>query len=125
MATTKTRAVEAVVRRFDEAWQRADIDALMSLVSDDCVYGASVGPGPGREFVGKAEVRRGFLAMLTFDQSDPAAGQVVMVDETRALVMWTVHQKATGGTVAVRGCDVFEVHDGLIRRKDAFRKSVS
>ena len=116
--------VVAVVRRFDEAWQRGDVDALMMLVSDDCVYDASVGDGPGMTFVGRTEVRRGFLEMLAYDESDNLPGQLVMVDQSRALVLWAVrHATADGGQVVIRGCDVFEVQDGLIRRKDAFRKS--
>jgi hypothetical protein len=39
--TTDTSGVSSVVRRFDDAWQRADIEALMSLVADDCVHDAS------------------------------------------------------------------------------------
>jgi ketosteroid isomerase-like protein len=116
--------VRSVVEQFDEAWQRADIEGLMALVADDCVYGASVGPGPGTEYVGKAEVRRGFLEMLAHDDGGEAKGRLVMADEVRALMLWSVsHATPTGAVVDVRGCDVFELRDGLIHRKDAFRKS--
>ena len=116
--------VAAVVCRFDEAWRRGDVDALMMLVSDDCVYDASIGNGPGTTFVGRAEVRRGFLEMLAYDESDSLPGQLVMVDDSHSLVLWTArHAVADNTHVVIRGCDVFEVQNGLIRRKDAFRKS--
>ena len=118
--------VASIVHRFDEAWQRRDIEMLMSLVADDCVYDASVGQGPGTEYAGKAEVRRGFLQMLSYDASSDSQGRLVMVDHLHALVLWTVTQTTdSGATVDIRGCDVFEVREGLIRRKDAFRKSRS
>jgi ketosteroid isomerase-like protein len=117
--------VATIVRRFDEAWAHADIDALMSLVAEDCVYDASVGPGPGRQFAGKSAVRQGFLEMLGYDEGG-AEGHLVMVDGARALVLWTVSRRTPAGALmGVRGCDVFEVRDGLIRRKDAFRKSLA
>jgi hypothetical protein len=117
--------VAAVVRQFDSAWQRADLDTLMSLVSEDCVYDASVGPGPGRQFIGKEAVRGGFAQMLAYDQCAEGGGELVMVDHTHALMLWTVkHRGSNQSVVGVRGCDVFEVRDGLIRRKDAFRKSL-
>src|SRR5580765_8103215 len=47
-------------QRFSGAWAKRDIDGLMALVTDDVVYGASVGPEPGATFRGRDEVRRGF-----------------------------------------------------------------
>ncbi len=118
--------VAAVVQRFDDAWQRGDIDTLMSLIADDCVYDASIGPGPGTRYAGKAEVRRGFVEMLAYDEAGNPPARLVMVDGSRALALWTVrHTTATGEIVTVRGCDIFEVHSGLIRGKDAFRKSLA
>jgi ketosteroid isomerase-like protein len=118
--------VATVVQRFDVAWARADIDTLMLLVADDCVYDASVGAGPGTQYVGKSEVRRGFTEMLAYDRHGDSEGRLLMVDGARALVLWTVkHRTPAGAVVAIRGCDVFEVRDGLICRKDAFRKSFS
>ena len=96
----------------------------MALIADDCVYDASIGAGPGTKYVGKQEVRRGFVEMLAYDEAGGPSGQLLMVDGCRALVGWAVrHRTATGESVQVRGCDIFEVNAGLIRRKDAFRKS--
>lgn len=124
--SARAAEVAAIVQQFDEAWQRGDIDTLMSLVAEDCVYDASIGPGPGTRYVGKTEVRGGFLEMLAYDEADNPLGRLVMVDDSCALVEWTVrHTTATGETLTVRGCDIFEVDGGLIRRKDAFRKSLT
>jgi hypothetical protein len=40
-------------QRFSEAWAKRDIDGLMALVTDDIVYGASVGPEPGATLRGR------------------------------------------------------------------------
>lgn len=39
----------------------------MGFVTDDCVYSASVGPEPGRTWVGADQVREGFAVMLSHD----------------------------------------------------------
>jgi ketosteroid isomerase-like protein len=118
--------VAAVVRRFDDAWARGDLDTLMSLIADDCVYDASVGAGPGMQYLGKSEVRRGFVEMLDYDRDGDSEGHLVTIDGARALVLWTIRRRGPSGAItSVRGCDIFEVRDGLIRRKDAFRKSLS
>ena len=56
-----------LLKQFGEAWDAADVDKLMSMITDDCGYCASVGPEPGTTYAGKAAVREGFLAMLAFD----------------------------------------------------------
>ena len=71
---------EQVWQRFSEAWAKRDVDGLMALVTDDIIYGASVGPEPGATFRGRDEVRRGFDHMLRHDQVlREHAGPVVIV----------------------------------------------
>lgn len=46
---------------FADAWNRHDADALMSFMSDDCVFEASAGPDQcGTSYVGPAAVRDGY-----------------------------------------------------------------
>src|SRR4051812_29386376 len=53
---------------FSAAWSAGDVEKLMSMVTDDCVYKASVGPEPGTTYSGRDEVRRGFTEMLAHDE---------------------------------------------------------
>ena len=48
---------------FVSAWAAADLERLMTYVTDDIVYGASVGPDPGATSSGKPDVREGFRIM--------------------------------------------------------------
>ena len=71
-----------VWQRFSEAWAKRDIDGLMALVTDDVVYGASVGPEPGTTYRGRDAVRRGFERMLLHDQALRVhAGPVMIVGD--------------------------------------------
>jgi ketosteroid isomerase-like protein len=52
-----------VLREVIDAFNRHDLDAIMSHFAEDCVFEAPRGPDRwGRRFVGKAEVRRGLAA---------------------------------------------------------------
>ncbi|WP_314503735.1 nuclear transport factor 2 family protein [uncultured Microbacterium sp.] len=113
-----------VLAEFSDAWARRDLEALMSHVTDDCVYSASVGPEPGRTWSGKEQVREGFAIMLAHD-----AGQERHEDEgpiilgSRGAGTWSFTGPGPDGTPQVtRGCDIFEFRGGKIARKDAFRK---
>ena len=51
----------ALLDRFADAWNRHDLDALMSMMTDDCVFEASAGPDvDGQRSEGRAEVRAAF-----------------------------------------------------------------
>ena len=46
-----------------DAFNAHDLDAIMSLFTEDCVFDAPRGPAPGgRRLVGKQQVRQGFQA---------------------------------------------------------------
>lgn len=107
-------------RLFTAAWAARDVDALMTLVCDDIVYGASVGPEPGKTFVGRDAVRAGFTKMLAHD--DATEVETVRVDhlEDRAYAQWRF--ALVDGT-EVRGVDVIEFRDGKIAVKQGFRKT--
>jgi rhodanese-related sulfurtransferase/ketosteroid isomerase-like protein len=111
------------LRQFGAAWARADLDALMGFVTDDCIYLASVGPEPGTTYRGREDVRRGFAAMLAYDQGrEWHAGTVVVAGE-RGFAEWSFTETTTnGGRRLIRGCDLFQFRDGQISKKDAYRK---
>jgi ketosteroid isomerase-like protein len=49
---------------FTAAWSSKDLDGLMALMAEECVFRASVGPEPGATFAGRDDVRRGFELFL-------------------------------------------------------------
>ncbi len=108
---------------FNDAWARADVPALMEFMTDDCIYKASVGPEPGRTFVGHEAVRRGFEALLAHDAGAESRGGRCFVAGDIGLAEWSYVYMRNGHRLEVRGCDIFEFSGDKIRRKDAFRKT--
>ncbi len=111
---------------FNRAWGDSDLNALMDLVSEDCVYAASVGPEPGTTYVGRDEVRRGFTELLAYEEDcEEGRGGPIYIHGNRGFCEWSYRlPQADGSRVEVRGCDFFEFEGNRIRRKDAFIKSL-
>jgi ketosteroid isomerase-like protein len=113
------------LRDFAAAWGRADIETLMAFMTPDCVYSASVGPEPGETFVGREAVRAGFLKLLAHDSdcvSEP--GEMRIVGDW-GVFTWGFRRPSAVGGQLVRGCDLFQFRDGLVVRKDSYRKTTA
>jgi len=110
------------LRQFGAAWARADLDALMGFVTDDCIYLASVGPEPGTTYRGREEVRRGFAAMLAYDRGRERQAGMVVVTGDMGFAKWSFTETTAGGGRLIRGCDLFQFRDDRISKKDAYRK---
>ncbi len=113
-----------LVRTFMDAWERADTDAVMRLMSDPCRYAASVGPEPGMTYRGRAEVGRGVAEMLDFESGGESRQGRVWFADDRAFAEWDYDKIADDGSVkVVRGIDVIRMADGKIVSIDAYRKA--
>jgi ketosteroid isomerase-like protein len=108
---------------FGDAWDRGDVDDIMSYFAEECTYHASAGPEPGQTYQGRAAVRQGVIEMLAYDRGGRSKSGPAFVVDGRGVAEWSYEFTAADGAVTVvRGCDVFEFDGDLIRRKDAFRK---
>ena len=115
----------ALLDRFAEAWNRHDLDALMSMMTDDCVFEASAGPDVnGQRSEGKAAVRAAYAAVFdTFRDAQWANARHVIAGN-RGLSEWTfTGTHKDGRRVEVNGCDLFTFRDGKIAIKNSYRKN--
>lgn len=109
---------------FADAWNRHDVDALMSFMTDDCVYQASAGEDVrGTRFEGAAAVREAYANVWQVfpDAHWGDARHFVLGD--RGVSEWVfTGTGADGKRLEVAGCDLFTFRDGKILVKNAFRK---
>lgn len=113
-----------LVMAFADAWNRHDIDALMSFMHDDCRFHAVAGPDLlGRSFVGRSQVREGFqLAWQTFPDAAWLDGDCFVFGDRAVLESTFRGTKADGTRVEARMVDVLTFRDGKITVKNAYRK---
>ena len=120
--TTQVNA--KVLHDFADAWNRHDIESLMSFMTNDCVFHAVAGPDVlGRTFVGLDEVRSGFqLAWQTCPDAAWMDGVHFVAGERGISESTFCGTRADGSRIEARMVDVFTFRDGRIAIKSAFRK---
>ncbi len=136
--TTQTEdatAIRMLAERYGEAWNRQDLDAIMDLHADDCVFVAYAAGSPLAE--GKEAVREafaGYIAMMpdiNFAERSLHVGEDHWVFEST--MSGTVEQAIEvdgesfgdrGARVEVPCVDVIEVRDGLVASKHTYLDSM-
>jgi len=125
MSNASTTPTVEMLQAFAEAWNRHDTDALMSFMSDDCVFEASAGPkASGTRYVGREEVRAGYGDVFATFPDARWSGARHFVQGDRGVSEWTFTGTRMDGTrVEVNGCDLFTFRDGKIALKNSYRKN--
>lgn len=114
----------AVLEGLLAAFNAHDLDAIMAFFTEDCVLEMPHGPAPaGRRLVGADAVREGLRSRLDGIPDVHYGDDRHWVCGDRGVSEWTLRgTRREGGRIEVRGCDLFELADGRIRRKDSFWK---
>ena len=117
--------LSALLDRFVDAWNRHDLDALMSMMSEDGVFESSAGPEVcGRRSEGKEAVRAAFASVFEAFPDAHWAGARHVIAGDRAVSEWTfTGTQKDGKRVEVNGCDLITFRDGRIAIKNSFRKN--
>jgi steroid delta-isomerase-like uncharacterized protein len=115
----------ADLQAFADAWNRHDVDALMTFMTDDCVFDASAGPDAcGTRYAGREAVRAGFAEVWATFPDAHWGGARHFVRGDRGVSEWTFTGTRKDGTrVEVSGCDLFWFREGKIAVKNSYRKN--
>jgi steroid delta-isomerase-like uncharacterized protein len=110
---------------FADAWNRHDVDDLMSFMSDDCVFESSAGEDAcGTRYEGMDAVRIGYARAWKDFPDARWADARHFVSGNRGVSEWVFSgTQADGRRVEVAGCDVFTFRDGKIALKNSYRKN--
>ena len=114
-----------LLERFADAWNRHDLDALMSMMTDGCVFESSAGPEvDGQRSEGNQAVRAAYSAVFEAFPDAHWANARHFVAGNRGVSEWTfTGTQKDGKRVEVTGCDLFTFRDGKIAIKNSYRKN--
>ncbi len=107
------------------AWNSHDIERLMSLFADDCVFEASGGPEAcGRRYSGRDQLRAAFTDVFdSMPDANWGDGRHFVVADDYCVSEWRLTGTLLDGArVDVLGCDFLTVRGNEIVRKNSFRK---
>lgn len=114
--------LEDLVRRFTDAFNRDDLDEVMSFFTEDPLYSEF----NGKRSRGKQEIRKAFepqfqgaFGEIRFHEQD------IFVDETegKALIRWKCTIEVDGTPQGWDGLDILHFEDALIKEKHTYAKA--
>lgn len=113
------------LQAFADAWNRHDLAALMTFMTDDCVFEASAGPHAcGTALIGRDAVSAGFQEVWTTYPDARWDSPRHFVAGDRGVSEWTFRgTRQDGSRVEVNGCDLFTFRGGKIAVKNSYRKN--
>ncbi len=116
-STLDRASLHHLIDRYTDAWERHDLDAIMSLHTDDTVFHLHDGSETAE---GWATVRDAFSLVLAVYPDLTASRTGIEVGDDHVVVQSVMRSSAGGVTVEVDAVDVFRIVAGLIRRKDTY-----
>jgi ketosteroid isomerase-like protein len=113
-----------LMQRYADAWNAHDIDAIMSMMTDDCVFVTGGGTEKhGTRFEGVDIVRARFIDVWSEFPDLRFENPRYFGDTERGCTEWTfVGTNADGVVTEVDGCDLFDFVGGKIRVKNSYIK---
>ena len=109
---------DATVRAFNDAFGRHDVDAVMALMTDDCIFENTLPTPDGERHVGQAAVRKFWKRFFAESPNATFETEEMVVAGDRAVVRW----RFDWGGGHVRGIDLFKVRDGKVAEKLSYVK---
>jgi ketosteroid isomerase-like protein len=117
----ETAATREAVDRFNEAFNRHDVDAVMDAMTDDCVF-ESTTPPEGERHVGPAAVRAAWDAFFAASPDAHFDAEETIAVGDRCVVRWRYTWRDGDTVGTIRGVDVIRVRDGKVAEKFAYVK---
>jgi ketosteroid isomerase-like protein len=108
----------AAVDRFNEAFNNHDVDAIMRLMTEDCVF-ESTSPAPdGWRVEGQDAVRAVWEDLFRSSPDARFEAEEIFASKDRCVARWVY----TFGGGHIRGVDVMRVRDGKLAEKLSYVK---
>jgi ketosteroid isomerase-like protein len=125
MASEQTVTVETL-KKFLEAFNRHDLDAIMEFFAEDCSTDLPRGPHAwGKRLTGKDQICEGCASRFAGLPDAHYGDDRHRVSGNMGFSEWTLTGTTpSGDRVEVRGTDHLEFRDGKIIRKDSYWKIV-
>jgi steroid delta-isomerase-like uncharacterized protein len=112
--------VRELIERYNDAWNRHDLDALCALHAPDVVFHNHTA---GERAEGAGAVRDHIAAILANNPDMRFATRSLRTGDDFAVCEWTLTVTKDGRKLEWDGVDVFPLADGLISRKDVYSAS--
>lgn len=118
----ETKNTLEVINKFNKAFNSHNVDEIMSLMTDDCIFENTRPVPDGERFVGQEGVRKFWEEMFTRSPHARFETEEIFAAGDRCTVRWIYYWIKEGKEGHVRGVDVFRVRDGKVAEKFSYVK---
>lgn len=118
-AESGEQALLLLLERFNRALNRHDVEGMMALMSEECVFENTYPPPDGERLEGQAAVAGFWRKLFAASPAAHIAIEELFAAGERAVQRWRYSWSESGH---VRGVDLFRVEDGKIAEKLSYVK---
>lgn len=110
------------VENFNSAFNQHDVDAVMNLMTENCVFENTNPPPDGKRIEGSVIVREYWEKFFAANPDAYFEAEEMIVAGNRCIVRWVYHKTREGKRWHLRGVDIFTVENGKVAEKLAYVK---
>jgi len=122
-ADPNTLSTLDAVRRFNEAFDRHDVDGIMAALTSDCVFENTCPPPDGERYSGQGPVREFWERFFSSSPDARFTTEEMFSAGDRCVVRWRYDWKGKDGIPGhIRGVDIFCVRGGKVAEKLSYVK---
>jgi ketosteroid isomerase-like protein len=119
---SQTQSTLETIEKFNEAFNRHDVDAIMNLMTEDCIFENTRPVPDGERIVGQENVRKFWDNFFSRSPKANFEAEEIFAAGDRCVVRWVYKWVKDGKEGHVRGVDIFRVHNGKVAEKLSYVK---
>jgi ketosteroid isomerase-like protein len=119
---SQNRSTLSTVEQFNDATNAHNVDRMMELMTEDCVFDNTRPPPDGERFAGAPAVRAFWEGFFGRSPEARFTTEEIFAAGDRCVVRWRYDWIREGRTGHIRGVDVFRVRGGRIAEKLSYVK---
>ena len=118
-----TENTRMTIEQFHNAFNQHDVDAVMNLMTADCVFENTYPPPDGSRCEGQAAVRAFWEELFHNSPHAHFAVEEVIAAADRGVLRWIYQWVDSAGKAGhIRGVDIFRVRAGKVAEKFSYVK---
>lgn len=117
-----TNATLETIDKFNAAFNNHDLDAVMSLMTEDCLFENTNPPPDGMRVQGSEAMRAFWDKFFTSNPDAFFEAEEIIAMGDRCVVRWIYRKTKEGKPWYLRGVDVFKVANGKVSEKLSYVK---
>lgn len=120
---SQTQATLNAILQFHDTFNTHDVDAIMALMTDDCIFENTFPAPDGQRLEGQVAVREAWEALFQGSAHAHFAIEEVFASQNRGVVRWMyTWDSADAHSGHIRGVDILRIQDGKVAEKLSYVK---